>query len=538
MNDIKKIYFHRGQLEAMKVQANNEYIVAPRGWGKSEGIDAPRLIRNVFSMPRSAGALLSPTYGKLLRNTLPAVFNSLYRLGYKRNIHYFVGRRAPKCMNFKLPIIDPLNYEYVIHWFNGSIQNLISFDRPMSANSMNLDYLMGFEARYLNYEKIRQEVIPANRGNLDVFGECPWHHGQVFTSDMPVRKSECWILEKEKEMDKELIDLIKEVQEEMQRVRSLKINPQRLRRLEKDLAILRSKATFFMQADPFDNFHLLREKFFRDNKRDLPPFIFQTSILNKRMGKVENGFYSGLNDKIHYYNSYNNSFLDGLDYNLARAVEADCRKDGDMDWEKPLCIALDYNANINWLVCGQSEGKVLRTLKSFFVKGDKRIYDILKNFDEYYRIRENKDVVFYYTHTALQGAYAISGETFADFVIKTLQGLNWNIYPVYLGHAQTHITKHRYINDALKGIQYLLPLFNQDNNEELLISMEQTGTKIGPEGFKKDKDKEKNPETPEDQYQYRTDGTDAWDDLFIGCVFNPIETVVGLNPSNMWQSSH
>lgn len=538
MIETKKIYFHHGQLEAMQVSANVEYIIANRGWGKSEGVDAPRLIRNVYAMPRSAGALLSPTYGKLLRNTLPAVFNALSRLGYRRNFHYFVGRRAPKNMNFKLPIIDPLNYEYAIHWFNGSIQNLISFDRPMSANSMNLDYVLGFEARYLDYEKVRQEVLPANRGNLDVFGHCPWHHGQVFTSDMPVRKSESWILEKEKEMDKELIQTIKEVQTETQRLKKLNIDPQRLRRLEKDLALLRSKATFFMQADPFDNLQLLGEKFFRDNKRDLPPFIFQTAILNKRIGKVEGGFYSSLNEKIHYYSSYNNSFLDGLDYNLAKAVEADCRKDGDMNWERPLCVALDYNANINWLTCGQPEGKVLRTLKSFFVKGDKRVYELLKDFHKYYQIRENRDLVYYYTHTALQGAYAISGETFADFVIKSLQNFGWNVYPVYLGHAQSHVTKHRYINDALKGIQYLLPLFNQDNNEELLIAMEQTGTKVEPEGFKKDKDEEKNPETPENQLQYRTDGTDSWDDLFIGCVFNPVETVVGLNPSNMWSSSH
>ena len=66
-------YFNHKQLEAMAIAANSEYIVASRGFGKSEGIDAPRLIRNVFAMPRYCCGLLSPTYGKLLRNTLPAV---------------------------------------------------------------------------------------------------------------------------------------------------------------------------------------------------------------------------------------------------------------------------------------------------------------------------------------------------------------------------------------------------------------------------------------------------------------------------------
>ena len=80
----KKIYYNRAQLEVMQVAAKNNYIIASRGVGKSEGIDAPWLIRNVHAMPRSSGALLSPTYGKLLRNTLPAIFHALDKLGYKQ----------------------------------------------------------------------------------------------------------------------------------------------------------------------------------------------------------------------------------------------------------------------------------------------------------------------------------------------------------------------------------------------------------------------------------------------------------------------
>jgi len=186
----------------MAIAAKNEFIVASRGFGKSEGIDAPRLIRNVFAMPRSAGALLSPTYGKLLRNTLPAVFHALDRLGYRRDIHYVVGRKPPAKLNFGRPLIEPFNNDYVITWFNGSIQHLLSFDRPMSANSMNLDYVFGFEAKYLDYNKIKDEVLPANRGNINHFGHCPWHHGQLFTTDMPTTKSGRWILEKENDMDK------------------------------------------------------------------------------------------------------------------------------------------------------------------------------------------------------------------------------------------------------------------------------------------------------------------------------------------------
>ena len=255
----------------MAIAANTEYIVASRAFGKSEGIDAPRLVRNVFAMPRSAGALISPTYGKLLRNTLPAIFHALSRLGFIRDIHYVVGRRPRKEMNFKRPYIDPFDYKYVIAWFNGSIQHLLSFDRPMSANSMSLDYVLGFEAKFLDFDKIKNEVLPANRGNINYFGHCPWHHSQLYTTDMPTSKKGMWILDKEKEMDIELIEIIKSTYAEYYYAKHNIKNPAVHKKLLKQLNFFRSKATFFAEYNVFDNYEILGESFIKQMKRDLPP---------------------------------------------------------------------------------------------------------------------------------------------------------------------------------------------------------------------------------------------------------------------------
>lgn len=535
MSEKKPIYFHSRQLEAMAVGANKEFIVAPRGWGKSEGVDGPRLIRNVWAMPRSTGALLSPTYGKLLRNTLPAVFRALERLGYIRNKHYFVGRKAPRALDFKLPYIDPFDYDYTIHWWNGAIQNLISFDRAMSANSMSLDYIFGFEAKYLDWEKVKSEVLPANRGNLDKFGDCPWHHGYLFTTDMPTSKSGMWILEKAKDMDPQKINLIKSTYYEIKRLEAAKQNPRRIRNLRNELDTLRKDAVFYMEGSPWDNYALLGESFFREMHQNLTPLLFRTSILNKKIRKLENGFYSSLNEKAHYYQAYNHSYLDSLDYDMGRIQELDCRQDADMIHDKPLYIACDYNANINWLVVGQPdyEKGTLHIIKSFFVKGEKRFKALLDDFAQYYRLRSNRDIIYYYTNTALQGAYAISGETFADFVCDTLDHLGWSIMRVYMGQAPLHSEKHRQINDALKGFNHLFPQFNYDNNEDLILAMEQTGVKITDQGFKKDKSDEKKPETPEDPLERRTDGTDAFDELFWGCVYHPQEFAVFASPGKI-----
>lgn len=62
--------------------------------------------------------------------------------------------------------------------------------------------------------------------------------------------------------------------------------------------------------------------------------------------------------------------------------------------------------------------------------------------------------------------------------------------------------------------------------------MQQAGTRNGPEGFKKDKLGEKLAETEEDKLEYRTDGTDAWDTLFIGMNKFPQITSIGFVTSS------
>jgi len=524
----KKTYFNKAQLEVMQVNAKNNYIIASRGFGKSEGIDAPWLIKNVFSMPRSAGALLSPTYGKLLRNTLPAIFHALYRLGYKRDIHYFVGRRPPRAMNFNTPYIDPFNYDYVISWFNGSIQHLISFDRPMSANSMSLDYIGGFEAKFLDFQKIKNEVLPANRGNMNYYANCPHHHGQLYTTDMPTSKAGQWIFEKEKEMDPELIRVIKLMQQEIAFLQVKKTNPKRLKKLKAEINAFRKHATFYAEYSVFDNIDVLGLDFVKDMARDLPPLIFQTAILNLKIRKIPNGFYASLDANLHYYTSYNNHQLEKYDYDLKQISQANCLKDGDLNPEYPLCIANDYNASINSMVTGQRIEGQARTVNSLFVKTPRKLKDCVESWCDYYAYHSNKDVVYFYDSTAVFDT-PLDSESFADVVIHVLSNRGFQVTPVYIGKPVKHTIKHQWFDRGFKGDpEYLFPLFNEDNNEYLLIAMDQTGIKVGRNGFEKDKDPEKKEDAADSPDEYKTHITDAWDTMYIGMQFH-MQGVLGGN---------
>lgn len=50
-----------------------------------------------------------------------------------------------------------------------------------------------------------------------------------------------------------------------------------------------------------------------------------------------------------------------------------------------------------------------------------------------------------------------------------------------------------------------------------ILAVQSAGVKRGRNGFCKNKSTEKNPESEEDLLEHRTDGTDAFDTLYIGC---------------------
>lgn len=507
----------------MGIAARNEYIIGSRGVGKSLGIDAPRLLRNVHAMPGSTGAFLSPSYAKLLQNTLPAVAAALDQMGFKRDIHYVIRRNPLK--GYAKPLFPPFDYSHVMSWYNGTIVHLLSFDRAMSANSMNLDWVLGFEARYLDFDKVKSEVFPAIRGQIDIFGKCPWHHGSVFTTDMPMDRKGSWIFDKEKDMDPDLIDYIKRLYAQYSSFKyadkQTKYTRRKQRELLKELNYFRSKATYYAEYSAFDNIEILGEQYIADQRRNLPDLIFNVSILNKRLRKVENGFYSRLNRDIHCYEAYDNEYLDSLNYDLDRTRKIDSRSDADLSDDQPLTVSLDYNAAINNLIVGQLLDRRHKTVNAFFVKTPKKLADVVHAFCDYYVYRSNRHVTYYYDSTAIWET-AQSGLGYAQEVIDILKRNDWIVEEVYLGSPMRQDKKHLMIDNAMKGDnRYPFPEFNIGRCEFLVIAMEQTETSITAKGFGKNKNPEKKPDSPLEPDEYKTHATDAWDTNYIGSSLYP-----------------
>lgn len=521
----KEVYFNTPQRLTQLIGANTTVIVAGRRTGKTDSIAAPFVLRNMQRMPGSTGAIVVPTFKHGLTNTLPGLFAAWERWGFRKGIHYVVGRRPPK--SFGKPITEPADWEHIISFYNGSIAVIVSQDRSGSSNSLTLSWVLVDEAKFIDFQKLKDETLPANGGIKSFFGRHSFNHAIMILSDMPQTQKGSWFLRYKDKMDVELIETIKgtifEIWKTKERIRRLRTESKPvpcylrsyLRRLDTNLNKMRSVAVYYKEYSSIENLQLLGENYIKQMKRDLTPKTFQTSILCQRIGITKDGFYSSMREN-HKYNDSDFDYLDSLGYDFDKSL-LDCRADKDVNPLAPICIGMDYNANINWIVAGQSNGRRLNVIKSFYTKFERKIPALIDDFCSYYANHQNKTVIYYYDATALGSNYAVNNQDYHWVVMHEFQRHGWDVIDVYLGNPMRHSEKYLLINQGFAGKQRLMPFFNRQNNDDLILAIQSAGVTRGRNGFKKDKGGEKLGESEENLLEHRTDGTDAFDTLYIGC---------------------
>jgi hypothetical protein len=313
---------------------------------------------------------------------------------------------------------------------------------------------------------------------------------------------------------------------------------------------MRCSSFAYYEASTLDNIDLLGVEYIASMKRTLPPLIFALSILNLKKVKSNDGFYSLLDiENIHGYTpelpesvidktirrktastivggQAINCEYESPDFDVLQGIK-DCSLDGDVCDEDELYIAMDYNANISWVVTGkigetERGGECLYTLSSMFVKNERKLRELMKDWCRYYapHRRKNSTVHYFYDATAKFRGYAIENQQdFKDVVIEVLQHNGWEVDAIDMGTPMEHEAKFKDINEGLSEAGRLSVRFNEENNQDLIVAMEHAGVSVGMGGFKKDKGGEKLPETETDPLELRTDGTDAWDSLYLGCLY-------------------
>lgn len=227
---------------------------------------------------------------------------------------------------------------------------------------------------------------------------------------------------------------------------------------------------------------------------------------------------------------------------------ADCRFDTDIVPNLPLRIAFDFGKGINAVVTGQVYDvrgvSCINVLSSRYVKErGKRLRSLCREWAEYYepQRRRNNKVIHYYDHNAKQGKnYAdenFERTQFHNIVFEELTQRGWEVQNVFTGQATKHYIKYQFMEEFLTGKTAHHLRMNTENCADLVIAMRATQKIIGKQGPMKNKSGEKRnaetgelilqpiasqkgqdqSETVQDVKEYRTDITDAFDELIIGC---------------------
>ena len=131
---------------------------------------------------------------------------------------------------------------------------------------------------------------------------------------------------------------------------------------------------------------------------------------------------------------------------------------------------------------------------SRYVKFERKIPVLIADFCTYYAPHANHSVIYYYDATALGSNYAVNDQDFHWVVVHEFERHGWSVQDVYLGNPMRHDEKYLLINQGFSGKQRLMPYFNRQNNDDLILAIQSAGVERGRNGFRKNKSTEKNPE--------------------------------------------
>lgn len=533
--ESKQVHLNDAQLEVNLVQAQFTLAFMGRGGGKTHGLGGPFTVRNVMDMPRGNHFVSCSSYEKVLNDILPKLQKSWEEQQYYEGVHYWVRQWAPERLHIPKPYLAPTTPHYIIHWFNGSVNRLVSVDRPKLFVGTDGDSLFADEVR-LYQEEIFTQLLLNLRGNSDKFGHLANHLSVLMVSDLPRDRKGEWLFEFEKEMDPNKVKLILQAQQrifelslEQQKVRTKKAKRQiqktidRYHELSNDL---RRDLVYVKYASSLENVDVLGIDTIKKWQRTMSEDKFNTSVLTIRRKQYGKYFYSMFNPQSHCYTATNFEVVDQMHHEeFQRARWYDTQTD--VEKNLPLELSGDYNAAIIWLTIGQKKPGRLNVVGSLFMEKPKKVKDLAKRFDYHFgpKKRYNNQLVFHFDQTA-KGTNAINDDTYIKEWQHQLEQLGWRVRLNDVGAAPRHTARHLLWTSMCdhSDIESSNLYLNRNTNEQLIKTIEDAPVQRSGNDFKKDKRSEYSDLVePKDA----THGTEALDLLLWGCEASPLRVSPG-----------
>jgi len=472
---VEAPYYNHAQLALKLSSVPHKMFIAGRGTGKTT-IHADDFLEDVVQMPRGKFGFGGLTYFHVRTKSMPAIIDQWERRGIYRNIHYFIGHKAPKKWNWDEPYHPPLDYSNCIHFWNGAAIEFISFDRPEMARSGSYDSMKFDEATRLKKSALDADVLPALRGNNDRFGHVRRHLGTLFTGTMPLTGDGDWVFEYQEYMKTDPLHYL------------------------------------YLEASSRVNVKILGEQYFKDNLRRLPKIIYDVEIDNQRINFNFKKFYISLNDSFIYYDTYDYAYYESINHDISKEGALNSLGDKDCFKDDPLYISFDFGSTQNCCIVAQRRTSLntFPTIKNFYVEHES-LSVLVRQFTDYYRYHRNKTVYLYGGSDGTRKNDAISRQSYFSEVEKWMGEAGWTVVRKYHTHEVGHMDKFLFFSKYLAGDYPYLPRFsiNGNNAMECFVSMKNAPVK--DQEIRKDKSSERDDSIPRWK---ATDLSDAWDNLY------------------------
>ena len=567
-----KVYMSPWQKKVRNFGSRTTKVYAGRGTGKTALLSF-NMADVTIGLPLMMGGFCGASAKQNYTRTMPNVLKGMNLLGFGEGIFYFLGR-PPARLRWPMPLAKPRVWENCVSFSNGFVWQLISLAVKGSANGLNLAAIMGDETKYMPWQRVKEEVLPTLRGDFipksaRKVERKQWGYGtdpkmnnhwlsQLWVSDAGLNAREC-LWEKDVVETTEVNDRIKKMMAELGYLE--KHHPKQAQMLAKndnflrELYALRAQSESFWRFSSIENAALLGgEAWIRQMKRELPDLLFRLQILGQPRGSAKDGFYCNFSELNTYvseeitdivFDKYSarirGKALDvqrwptefeseTLDWDQLQHDGEDCSLDLDLDYQDPLRIAMDANADINCFVVGQTrmhQGRAsLMVMKEFFVQNEVRLRGLSKLFAIYYRPflrRGCKEVILYVSSSVKQGsskAYALEESEqsrFDNVVADELAGYGFKVTKAEFT-SWRHERKYQYINDCFSGVESPSVFINREAGRCDYLRAALENTAVVPGTFHKFKDTEKlrSEEGIGGDKRQRTTITDAFDDLILG----------------------
>ena len=477
MNNEKLIYANPKQDAFFESKKKIKVFIGGRGSGKSTVL-GDEIYMCVLTMPRSRGFIASATAETIKNYSLPSIIERLGSLGEIYDEDFVVGKRPPSW--FHRPYNPPQKYDNIITFSNGTCVDLISMYGKNAGRGGNFQWGYVDEAALIDKETHDKSLMGAMRGNqykvarieidamwaqmeqfeyghLDQkggryiwvipFSENPRYRMRGYVSSMPWASSGDWLLKMENNPD-----------------------------------------VFYIESTALDNIDVLGQEYIDDMKKTLPPIIFEVEVMNERLTKLPDGFYSEFDDNTHTtLRSFYNPQL-------------------------PIEVSFDFNAGFNSMIVCQNLPNTAYIHDELYVKGNLIVDDLAQKFIQKYQAHPTKEIDIYGDRNG-NNKFANSRSTIYERIESSLRSAGWKVFRPKKGLDAPHKDKHEMLNVALKESDPKLPAvrINKLNCKGLILSIMRAPI---TKDFKKDKSSERRLKGT-DFREEATDLSDCFDNWYV-----------------------